>query len=179
MVESDGQIVRLVLAGNVERYAVLVERYRDRLGRYAYRMLGNLEDSEEVLQDTFVRAFRSLKNCHDPQLFGRWIFKILVNRARTAGSVRGRRDRLFVTDEIAILNASDMKQAEYGWREEIERALSELPADQREAFILKYVEELRYDEMAEVTGIGISALKMRVNRACKRLRGLLEGAYRE
>jgi RNA polymerase sigma-70 factor (ECF subfamily) len=63
------------------------------------------------------------------------------------------------------------------WREEIERALSLLDAEQREAFLLKHVEGLSYEEMAELTGAGVSALKMRVKRACDRLRGLLQEAY--
>jgi RNA polymerase sigma-70 factor (ECF subfamily) len=52
-----------------------------------------------------------------------------------------------------------------------------LPAEQREAFLLKHVEELSYDEMAELTGISVSALKMRVKRACDELRDLLKGVY--
>ena len=63
------------------------------------------------------------------------------------------------------------------WREEIDRALNQLPVDQREAFLLKYVEDLSYDEMVVVTGSGMSALKMRVKRACERLRDLLGEVY--
>src|SRR5947199_119508 len=59
------------------------------------------------------------------------------------------------------------------WREEIDRALGRLRPEQREAFLLKYVEELGYDEMSRLTGAGVSALKMRVMRACDRLRELL------
>ena len=59
------------------------------------------------------------------------------------------------------------------WREELDRALQRLDTDQREAFLLKHVEDLGYDEMAAVTGVGVSALKMRVKRACERLRVLL------
>ncbi|MEE8251957.1 MAG: RNA polymerase sigma factor [Gemmatimonadales bacterium] len=176
---TDGEVVRRVLGGDAEAYAVLVARYRDRLGRYAIRMLGNVQDSEEVLQDTFLRAYRSLRNCHDPELFGRWLFKILVNRCRTVGATRGRRERLFVGDEVALQNAANYPVDGYVWREEIERALNELPSEQREAFLLKHVEDLRYEEIAEITGVGISALKMRVNRACARMRGLLDGVYRE
>jgi RNA polymerase sigma-70 factor (ECF subfamily) len=64
-------------------------------------------------------------------------------------------------------------------REEIETALQSLEHDQREAFVMKYVDDLSYEEMAEVTGAGVSALKMRVKRACDRLRELLEGAYHD
>jgi RNA polymerase sigma-70 factor (ECF subfamily) len=63
------------------------------------------------------------------------------------------------------------------WREEIERALQRLRPDQREAFVLKYVEDLGYDEMSQLTGVGVSALKMRVMRACERLREMLSEVH--
>jgi RNA polymerase sigma-70 factor (ECF subfamily) len=63
--------------------------------------------------------------------------------------------------------------------EQIEGALGMLPAEQREAFLLKYVEELSYEEIAAITGVGVSALKMRVKRACDMLRDLLEGVYHD
>jgi RNA polymerase sigma-70 factor (ECF subfamily) len=172
--DSDATVVARVLAGETGAFAILVARYRAQYARYAVRMLGSREDAEEVMQDAFVRAFRSLAKCDDPDRFGPWFFRILANRCRTAGSRRGRRERTFVNDEIALHSASEEHPAERAaWREELNRALGRLEADQREAFLLKHVEELGYDEMAEITGVGVSALKMRVKRACERLRTLL------
>ncbi len=104
--ESDGALVRRVLAGDRRAYAGLVARYRDRLGRYAMRMLGNEADAEEALQDTFVRGYRSLARCTDADRFGAWMFGILVNRCRTKGAQRARRQRLVVHDEFALAHAS-------------------------------------------------------------------------
>lgn len=175
---SDGQIVARVLRGEVEAYAGLVARYRERYARYAMHMLGNREDAEEALQDAFVRAYRSLARCEDPARFGAWLFRILVNRCRTLGARRGRRARTFVVDEVAILGAAEDHPAERtAWREEIARALDQLRPEQREAFLLKYVEDLGYDEMSRLTGVGVSALKMRVMRACDRLRELLSEVH--
>src|SRR6266513_4286686 len=98
---SDAALVCRVQAGDTGAYADLVARYRDRLGRYALHMLGNREDAEEVLQDAFVRAYRSLARCEDPERFGAWLFRILVNRCLTLGARRGRRARTFVVDEVA------------------------------------------------------------------------------
>jgi len=171
-------IVARVLRGDVEAFRVLVERYRDRYARYAVHMLGNREDAEEALQDAFTRAYRSLARCEDPERFGAWLFRILVNRCRTIGARRGRRSKTFVVDEGALLDAAIDHPAESAaWREEIERALRQLRAEQREAFLLKYVEELGYDEMSQLTGVGVSALKMRVMRACERLRELLSEVH--
>lgn len=176
--DSDAAIVARVLGGDTRAYATLVGRYRAQYARYAVRMLGSREDAEEALQDAFVRAFRSLAKCDDPERFGPWFFRILANRCRTAGTRRGRRERTFVNDEIALHTAFEEHPAERSaWREELTRALVRLDAEQREAFLLKHVEELGYDEMAEITGVGVSALKMRVKRACERLRMLLHEVH--
>jgi RNA polymerase sigma-70 factor, ECF subfamily len=171
---SDAVIVARVLRGDVESFRILVERYRDRYSRYAFHMLGNREDAEEALQDAFTRAYRSLGRCEDPERFGAWLFRILVNRCRTLGARRGRRAQTFVVDETAILEAAEEHPADRSaWREEIDRALQQLRSEQREAFLLKYVDDMGYDEMSQLTGVGVSALKMRVMRACERLRELL------
>ena len=82
---SDAVLVRRVREGDTAAYAVLVARYRNRLGRYATHMLGDREDAEEAVQDAFVRGYRSLARCDDDERFGPWLFGILVNRCRTAG----------------------------------------------------------------------------------------------
>jgi RNA polymerase sigma-70 factor (ECF subfamily) len=172
---TDADLVSRVLAGEVEAYAGLVARYRDRYVRYAWRMLGDADEAEDVLQETFVRAYRSLARCEDPGRFGSWLLSILVNRCRTAASRRSRRTRMEAA--MPVPRASVEHPAERrAWREAIERALHRLDPASREAFLLKYVENLEYQEIAGVTGVGISALKMRVKRACTRLRAELEEA---
>jgi RNA polymerase sigma-70 factor (ECF subfamily) len=172
--EGDGPLIRRVLEGDSTAFAGLVARYRDRLGRYAVRMLGNPADAEEALQDAFVRAYRSLGRCTDPDRFGAWLFGILVNRCRTHGAQRARRERLLVPDVGALATASVGDAAEgHAWRETIAWALARLPPAYREAFLLKHVEDRSYDEMAELTGASVPALKMRVVRAREMLRRLL------
>jgi RNA polymerase sigma-70 factor (ECF subfamily) len=172
--ESDAGLVRRVLAGDSDAFAQLVRRYQDRLGRYAVRMLGETADAEEALQDTFVRAYRSLARC-DPERFGAWIYGILVNRCRTLGAQRSRRRKLVVGDTPAVERASVAHSEDRdAWREAIEWALAQISAANREAFLLKHVEDLSYDEMTEVTGASVSALKMRVSRAREELRKLLK-----
>jgi RNA polymerase sigma-70 factor (ECF subfamily) len=172
---TDAEYVRRVLAGESAAFAGLVARYRDRLGRYAVRMLGNRADAEDALQETFVRAYRSLGSCTDPDRFGAWAFGILVNRCRTIGAQRARRERVQVADEAAVLRAaaSDDPTDRRALREAITAALARTPPMLREAFLLKHVEDLSYEEMAEVTGASVPALKMRVLRARAELQRLL------
>jgi RNA polymerase sigma-70 factor, ECF subfamily len=176
---SDGAIVRRVVAGDDDAYAILVARYRGRFARYAMHMLGNREDAEDALQDAFVRAWRALGRCRDPERFDSWLFRILANRCRTRGARRQRYEATFVQDAQALSSApADRLPAPSGgepsWDKVVDRALAQLDHDQREAFLLKYVDELSYEEMAALTGVGVSALKMRVKRAADRLRGLLQ-----
>ena len=104
--ENDGVLVRRVLSGETRTYARLVDRYRDRLGRYALRMLGNRDDAEDALQDTFIRAYRSLARCEGPDGFGPWVFTILVNRCRTHAAKRLRTQGIMVRSEVALASAS-------------------------------------------------------------------------
>lgn len=170
---TDADIVRRVRGGDTAAFSVLVARYRDRLGRYAVHMLGDREDAEEALQDAFVRAYRSLARCEEDR-FGRWLFGILVNRCRTAGRRANRRHRMFIRDEISLARTPAAESADQtDWDDTVRWALSRLAPVLREAFLLKHVEEMEYEEMARFTGAGVSALKMRVKRACEQLRTLL------
>ena len=174
----DAVIVAEVLAGDAEAYAYLVRRYQDEYFRFAVRMLGGRDDADEALQSAFLRAFRALAECRDPERFGAWLYQIVANECRSKATMLGRRERRFVRDDDALEQALAEHTAESdAMREEIERAIDQLPVDQREAFLLKHVEGLTYEEMEAITGAGKSALKMRVKRACDRLRELLNGAY--
>jgi RNA polymerase sigma-70 factor (ECF subfamily) len=175
---SDGALVRRVLAGETDAFAGLVARHRDRCARFAVHMLGNREDAEDAMQEAFLRAFRALRRCEDPEQFGSWLFRILVNRCRTIAARRGRRQRTIVFDDEAVERASVAHPEDRdAWREEIAQALARIDPLQREAFLLRYVEDLGYEEMSRLTGTGISALKMRAKRACDRLRDLLAEVY--
>lgn len=174
--ESDGVLVRLVLAGDSRPFAVLVERYTEKYARFATRMLGSTEDAEEAMQDAFVRAFKSLDRCGDAERFGPWFHSILVNQCRTLATRRGKREKRFAKDVVLENFAAADDQASEDWRAEIDLALAQLPTEQREAFLLKHVEDMSYEEIAEMTNENVSTLKMRVKRACEKLRRHLDGA---
>lgn len=173
---SDGAIVGRVVAGEVDAYEVLVRRYHDRCLRYALRMLGNDADARDVVQDTFVRAYRGLRSYRDDGRFDAWLFRILLNRCRTAAVRRARRQETFVPLTPLGMEASVKSHAhDVLLRDEIAHALGALTDTAREAFLLKFVEDLSYDEMASLTGTGVSALKMRVKRAREELQARLDG----
>ena len=171
---TDRAIIQQVLAGDVEAFARLVDRHYDRCARIAIRILGNREDAEEAIQDAFLRAFRALGSYEDRERFSAWLTRILINQCRTIRARVQRREEVF--SDLDVRDAElfvDTETAETAWPD-LERALAQLPADQREAVVLRYADDLTYEEMARVTGAGESALKMRVQRAFARLRALME-----
>jgi len=174
LVTPDAELVRRVLEGDTAAFTTIVDRHAAACTRFAIRMLGNREDAEDVTQETFLRAYRSLARYEERQAFRTWLFQILVNRCRTAAVRRQRRQRMFLVDDAAVASASVRPRAESAeLRAELRRAIDALDPEQREAFLLKHVEQLSYDEMAAATGVGVSALKMRVKRACDRMQWML------
>ena len=173
---TDAEVVRAVLAGDVERYAVLVRRYRDRYARYASRMLGSADVAEDAVQDALVRAFDRLADCREPDKFAGWLFLILRNRCYAERRRQRREGRpLEPTDEaFAATDRPDGTFERGERRRALERALMDLTPEQREVFVLKHIEGLAYDEIAGLTGATVASLKMRMHRAYDRLRELMK-----
>jgi RNA polymerase sigma-70 factor (ECF subfamily) len=157
-------------SGDVRAFASLVDAYYARCLRFALHMLSNRGDAEEAVQDTFVRLYRGLASYREEESFEPWLFRILANRCRTAGARARRHAQLMEYGQVPDRPSVGRHDTEIAWREEIEVALRTLPVDQREAFLMRHVEGLSYEDMTVATGAGISALKMRVKRACDALR---------
>jgi RNA polymerase sigma-70 factor (ECF subfamily) len=172
----DALIVRRVLAGDVEAFAVLVDRHHARCLRVAMHLLGDGDDAEDAVQEAFVRAYRHLGGYRERDKFGAWLLRVVVNACRTHAA-RQRRwsgpDLSAVADCDALVDPGVDPTDDAARRDALARALARLAPAQREAVVLRFTDDLSYDEMSTVTGVGVSALKMRVQRACARLRDLL------
>ena len=171
---SDLATIQAVLDGDVEAFARLVDRHYERSARVAMRIVGNREDAEEAVQDAFLRAFNALGEYEERERFSAWLTRIVVNQCRTVLARTRRRESLFLDVDLQELDLPGRDAAGGEVWPELGRALARLPLDQREAIVLKYADDLTYEEMARITGAGESALKMRVQRAFARLRTLLE-----
>ncbi len=160
-------------SGDAAAFRELVGFFHLRCLRYARYMLGDDEDAEEAVQDTFIRVYDHLGQFRPDARFEPWLFRILANRCRTVRERRRRRESLVVTGELPAV-AADAPDGNADLLEEVETALACLPSEQREAFLLRHVEDLSYEDMATVTGVRLSALRMRVKRARDTLRERLE-----
>ena len=172
---SDRDLIAAVIGGQIDAFATLVGRYRDVRTRYAIRMLGSYASADDALQAAFVRAFRSLAKCKEPDRFGDWLFRMIINECRSCAMRRSVRRRF--TGEVDVISGESAPDSNPA--NEVQRALDALDPIIREPFILQYVEELSYPEIAALTGANVPALEMRVDRACARLRELLGRMYAE
>ena len=172
---TDAELVALTRAGDANAFGMLVSRYHDSCWRFAFHMLGERADADDVVQDSFLRAYLAIGRYDERDQFRGWLFRILTNQCRNFITSRGRRTRRFVQDEVAIESApAPQTGLQLGIEDAVlARALAQLDPLQREALLLKYAEGLEYTDMSRMTGVGESALKMRVKRGSERLRALL------
>jgi len=177
--ESDDALcVERVRAGEVNAFAELVERYQARLLQYALGMVGDGDTAADLVQESFIKAYRTLEQCRDSELFGSWIFRVVRNRCLDhLKRSRVRRRWAHVGEERAN-GARDPAVARFELREELSAALALLTTEQRDAFLMKHLYDRSYEEMAAETGASVSALKMRVARAREVLRAQIEAAGR-
>lgn len=173
---TDAQVVRDVLSGDRDAYRLLVRRYGDVLHGHALRMTGNTDEAADLVQRAFVKGFKKLAACRDPERVGAWLFRILANMCKDHVRSPRRSDVSMTVVAGALRSGSDPELDAAGAeiRMRVWGALDALTPEQREAFVLKHVEGRTYEEIAAVMDLSVASLKMRVHRAREALRGLLE-----
>ncbi len=175
---TDAAVIARVLDGDTEAFGVLVDRYQDTFAAYATQMTGSEQDAADIIQESLVRAYKSLRRCKDRSNFKGWLFRIVSNQCKTHLTKRRRRKTEPLTGAAAGMAAPEDAGARIEadeMRRKIEEALLRLPWDQREALILRYIEGLSLREMAAALSASQSALKMRLLRGRAALREELQG----
>jgi len=169
---TDRDLIAAASKGQVAAFVSLVDRYRDMRTRFAMRMLGEYDAADEALQTAFVRAFQTIGRYKDADRFEEWLFRIVINECRTR-ALRRTVQSPRPSGEVDAL--ADWRAAVAGNEDgaDVQRALDQIDPINREAFVLQYVEELTYPQIAALTGVSVITLERQVDRACARLRELL------
>jgi len=178
--DPDTERVSRARRGDVDAFAELVRAYQDRMVNYAAALVGDAADAEDIVQEAFIRAFRSIRRFRGDSLFRTWLYQIVTNAARTHRSRR----RLRPEDTTGAPSNDDREgppplrdpgdlEAQIVLRDRLDRALSALPDDLREAVVLRDVEGFDYREIATMLGIPMGTVESRIFRARERLRALL------
>ena len=165
------------MEGRQDAFELLIRRHYEGCRRFAERMLHDEADAEDAVQDTFMRAYLAQGRFDASLPFRAWLFRILINCCRTYALQRSRRERRFGPYEDALLLVVVPPTDAQPDVTRIRQAVDALDPLLREAFLLKYVEDMDYQEMSAALGARVSALKMRVKRACDALRPRLKELY--
>lgn len=181
---SDETAVARARAGDADAFRVLVERHSRPLFRLAYRMTGNEQDAEDVVQETLLRAYRKIGDFDDRASFGTWVHRIAVNcsldlvRARQRRSEQSGSPHPEASDPIQTLPASDPAPDRIAMSEQarsrIAEAMQELSPSERTAFVLRHFEGMGIEDVSRILGCRAGAARHCVFRAVQKLRRALE-----
>ena len=166
--------------GDSEAFRALVERHSRRVFGLAFRMTGNEQDAEDVVQESFLRAYRQLGRFESRANFGTWLYRIVANcavdlmRAKQARHDQSRGETLDEAAEFPAASCSPERLAQSAeLRARVTEAMSGLSPLERAAFALRHYEGRSIDEISRTLGLGTSAAKHSVFRAVKKLRAAL------
>ena len=167
MVEDDAVLVRRCLAGDESGMRSLVERFQGLVHGLCYRMLGHREDAEDVAQDVFFRAFRSLHRWDATRPLKPWLLAIAANRCRTTLERRARYP--VAMEEIGQFGRENPAAAATDLGEELQRAVERLRDEYRLCFVLFHYQELSCAEIGEALGCPQGTVKTWLHRARREL----------
>ena len=178
--EQEAAIVRKVLGGDANAFETLVLEYEKNVYNIALRMTGNSEDAADMTQEAFIKAYNSLQAFRGDSKFSVWLYRIVSNVCLDFLRSKNRRPTvsLSVEDddgEDAQLDVADESQSpellldRKLTRESVRRGLDSLPPDYRQILLLREIQGLSYDEIAQALGLEVGTVKSRIFRARKRL----------
>jgi RNA polymerase sigma-70 factor (ECF subfamily) len=170
---TDIELIRRSQQGDTEAFGVLYDRYERAVYRFAYHLLGNADEADDIKQDTFVKAYRTLPGFRGECSLLTWLIKIAGNLCRDRMKSRSRRGEIGLVPE---LEATLYDKGSYGVDPSIEaernyttqavhRVLKGLPESQRELIVLRDLEGLSYQQIADVLECSVASVKLRLFRA--------------
>lgn len=182
MSADDQRLITDCLRGETAAFGELVRRYQDRLYNTVYRLVGNVEDANDIVQEAFLNAYQALNSFKGDALFFTWLYRIAFNAAVSFK----RKQRILLRLETGRgdggnepVDPSDasrpghaLERAEQDRR--VQDALNRLSAEHRAVLVMKEIDGLKYEDMAEVLRVPIGTIRSRLHRARLELRELLE-----
>ena len=180
---TDEELIASFQNGNEQAYIELVRRFRDRLMTFVFRFVGDMELSEDIVQDTMIKVYTHKHYYKEIAKFSTWIYTIAGNLAKTELRKRKRRKVTLLsqmnTDDRKYeipsteLQSEDIVQGEYAERY-IQKAILQLPLHFRTVVILRDIQELSYEEISKIVNVPLGTVKSRINRARLQLQQTLK-----
>lgn len=176
--EKDTQILTLLRnpAQREQGFRLLVNAYGDRLYQHIRRMVHNHEDTDDVLQNTMVKVYRSIDRFREQSQLYTWLYRIATNESLTFLERRKRQRHLFIDDverDIPATRAAEVELDGEHIQRRLAQAIAQLPPKQKAVFNLRYFEEKTYQEMAVIFTTSEGALKASYHHAVKKIESFL------
>jgi RNA polymerase sigma-70 factor (ECF subfamily) len=174
MSDSDKEIIQKVLEGDVQAFALLIDRHKAKAMTLAVRILKNREDAEEALQDSFVRVYRALSLFEWKSSFSTWLYRIVYNTCATAAGKKNRNYPLSIDmeDEDGLKTEIKSDELQPDLRIEsdefakiVNEEVEKLPVAYGSTFTLFAIQDMSYEEIVQVTGLPLGTVKARLFRA--------------
>ena len=174
---NDAQLIDEFCGGNTTAFNTLVQRWQNRIHRFAYRYFYSHDDAAEITQKTFIRAFKKLHTLEDAEKFPAWIYRVANNLCLDEARRAGRKQSTGLTDINHKLEASEkpdtaLQQKQMG--SILQLALLQLSVEQRTVIIMKEYEQLKFREIAEILDEPENTVKSRMYYGIKNLRKIFE-----
>lgn len=179
---DDKVLIDRFLEGDESAFNLLFEKYKRKIYLTAYRFLGNHEDANDITQETLIKIYKELKNFRNESSLYTWIYRITINLSLNLLKKKKLRSFFDFEEVDEWLFKDDRQSPELSFREnelsnKIQEALKKLPEKQRTVFTLRYYDELSYEEISEILGTSVGALKANyfhaVNKLQKELKNVL------
>lgn len=165
--DSDNDLIRRTLGGERNAFQALYERYKDKVFATVFRIVGNREEAVDVTQDVFVKVYRDLNSFKFESKFSTWLYRIAVNFSINKVHEAERHGRIH--HQIALETESARTERDIP-REKIQASIARLNPKLRTVIVLRYLQDLSYDEIAEVLDISVGTVKSRLHLAHNALR---------
>ena len=189
--QTDEELIAAFQHGSEEAFELLVGRFKNPLTNFVYRFVGDYDECDDIVQETFVRVFRN-KHSYTPQgKFSTWIYTIASNLAKSRLRQRERHRLISLLlpgqkgggkreSEIPDLRYAADRGADSSLKQQrIQKALNSISARYREVVVLRDVQELSYKEIAKITGLNLGTVKSRIKRGRTMLQALLKDIFEE
>uniref|UniRef100_A0A7C6AF04 RNA polymerase sigma factor n=1 Tax=candidate division WOR-3 bacterium TaxID=2052148 RepID=A0A7C6AF04_UNCW3 len=172
---SDEELVHLVKMGEVEPFDELVRRHEVKVHNLCYKMLKNYDDAKDMAQETFLKAYRNIKNFDGRSKFTTWLYRIAVNNC--INFMKKEHPQEEIKDEILEIHGDDPveKYKHKKMKEIIYNAIAKLPEVQKSVFTLRALEELPYQEISAILHKPVNTVKVNYHLAVKNLKNYLKG----
>jgi RNA polymerase sigma-70 factor (ECF subfamily) len=172
---DDAECVRRVQRGDIDSFEVLVRRHQKAIFNLVYRLLGNYDEAAEVSQDVFLSAFKSIHQFRGEANFSTWLYRIGLNHASTRRkSLNSAQRRQLPLDGSEVIANSTVDPAKNFEDKEIQQrvqqALNSLDAEDARIILLRDLQDIPYDEVAEILDLPVGTVKSRLHRARQALK---------